>query len=159
MKNSTLLFRSLIIIALLAGIPHLFAYATEQPTPNVAAATVDTTTTEPTKNDFILGNWKVDYQTPELTGAIIYTIKKEGEQFTAYTHQYADENGYTEQAERTKTLVITQFDGYKGKGTYLVAYEGKKYEMECQIDMVDENTFKLSYDYYGYADVETWKRA
>jgi len=28
----------------------------------------------------------------------------------------------------------------------------------CQIDMVDENTFKLSYDYYGYSDVETWKR-
>lgn len=108
--------------------------------------------------DYIIGKWKVSYNSDEFTGAIIYDLKKEGNTFNAYTFQYEDENGHSQKAEGTKTLTIQEFDGYQGIGTYWLEYEGERYDVTCQIDMVDENTFKLSYDYHGYGDVETWKR-
>ena len=89
---------------------------------------------------------------------MVYTIKKEDKTFNAYTTSYEDASGNAIKAENAKILTITSFDGYKGKGIYEVEYEEQKYQVECKIDMIDEDSFKLSYDYYGYSDVETWKR-
>lgn len=110
------------------------------------------------ETDYITGKWKVTYDSEAFKGAIIYNLKKEGKTFNAYTFQYEDENGYSQKAEGFNILTIKKFDGYQGTGIYKLEYEGEKYDVACQIDMVDENTFKLSYDYYGYSDVETWKR-
>lgn len=110
------------------------------------------------ETDYIIGKWRVAYDSDEFKGAVVYDIKKQDGAFNGYTVQYEDENGYSQKAEGDKVLEIKKFDGYKGKGIYMIEYEGEKYDIECQIDMVDENTFKLSYDYYGYSDVETWKR-
>lgn len=168
MKNSTLVFRSLGILIFLAGLAHLFSFgvdvsgdsptlATE--TPSVPAEQSEVANpTENAETDFLIDQWKVAYNTDDFKGAIIYQIKKEGKVYNAYTHEYEDENGYAEKAEGTKTLTITSFNGTKGKGVYSIAFEGKQYEIDCQIAMMDKNTFTLSYDYYGYADVETWKR-
>ena len=187
MTNSTLFIRSLAVITLLAGFAHLFAYVSQKNEPKVVPELIDTdfedinadtvsknvaekiTTNviEPKKEkfgrynpdtDYIVGKWKVTYNSDEFKGSVIYDFKKEGKIFNAYTFQYEDEKGYSQKAEGTKTLTIQEFDGYKGKGIYMLEYEGEKYDVACQIDMVDENTFKLSYDYYGYGDVETWKR-
>lgn len=188
MKNSTLLFRSLGIVILLAGTAHLFTFAankddfnqkdnalvisendlTSDSLENTAhrESTIDKAIKSKQENgtnykqetDYIIDKWKVTYSSEEFKGSIIYEIKKVGNIFEAYTYQYEDENGHPQKAEGAKTLTIKSFDGYKGKGIYKIEYEGEKYDIECQIDMVDENTFKLSYDYYGYGDVETWKR-
>jgi hypothetical protein len=100
----------------------------------------------------------VTYDSKEFKGAIVYDIRKEGKKFNAYTYEYQDLEGNGEKAEKVKTLIIESFDGYKGKGIYKVDYEGETYEIACNIDMKDENTLLLSYESYGYSDVETWKR-
>ncbi len=180
MSNSILLFRSIVVVILLAGFAHLFAYSTQEKQTITTPKNWDSDTTSipisekinsttnseqlnksatyNSSTDYIIGKWKVLYNSDEFKGTIVYKLEKEEGKYNAYTFQYEDENGYTEKAEETKTLIISEFDGYKGEGIYMLTYEGKQYDVSCQIDMVDENTFKLSYDYYGYSDTETWKR-
>ncbi len=176
MKNSTLLYRTLFLIILIAGSAHLVTYASHNNTEKSDASTKkpattveNTISTEEKSNtikeevlevetNVIEGKWKVSYDSSELNGSIIYAIKKEANVFNAYTHTYEDENGYTQKAEGTKTLAITSFDGKKGVGNYSVQFEGESYTIACKIELLDDNTFTLSYDYYGYSDVETWKK-
>ena len=177
MKNSTLLLRSLAIILIIAGSAHWASYGAQSSkqtstteydvntnvsnTAEEKEAQPDTEVSSKNYNeetDYIIGTWKVTYNSSDFKGAIIYKLKKEGGAFSAYTYQYQDSDGNTQRAENTKTLTIKNFNGYTGKGVYTIEYEQQQYQVECQIDMVDENTFKLSYDYYGYSDVETWKR-
>lgn len=168
MKNSTLVFRSLAIIILLGGLAHLVTYASQNPyenqkhidTGNFNSDTEETTETLSSNQETgdIIGLWAVSYNAKEFNGTIVYDIKKEGTVFNAYTSTYEDLNGNAQQAEKRETLTIKSYDGYKGKGIYTIDYEGETYKVDCNIDMIDENTFKLSYDYYGYSDTETWKR-
>lgn len=104
----------------------------------------------------LIGKWKVVYKS--LNGSVVYHIKKEGKIYNAFTYEVQDENGYGEKVPLVKTLVIKSFDGKKGKGIYKVEFEGKKYDVPCKINLKDDNTFQLSYNYYGYKDTEVWKR-
>ncbi|MEO0731693.1 MAG: hypothetical protein AAFZ52_02580 [Bacteroidota bacterium] len=163
MTTTTLLFKSLLVVAILVGFAHLFArplQANQTEVPKVAAAKEQAAKPQDDSSptDYILGKWKVKYDSDEFTGAVIYDLKKEGDTFSAYTFRYEDERGDSQKAEGTKTLVIQDFDGDKGKGFYVLEHEGEKYEVPCQIAVVDENTFKVSYDYYGYGGTETWTR-
>ncbi|MDH7447559.1 hypothetical protein [Aquimarina sp. 2201CG14-23] len=184
MKNSTLLFRSLAIIIFLAGSAHLirlgYSYTEDQPNYNganndnkIKNSTADEsiaedfdkkeTNTKKTNNydeniDYIIGKWIVNYRSEEFNGAIVYDLRKENQVFNAYTLEYQDIQGNSQKADGNKVLTIKKFDGYKGSGIYKIEYEGEEYKVDCSIDMVDENIFKLSYEYYGYGDIETWKR-
>ncbi|MEL7121297.1 MAG: hypothetical protein AAFO07_17755 [Bacteroidota bacterium] len=171
MKHSTLFFRSLIVVVLLAGFAHYFSYGAQQ---NTLIANIKSPTQEGQQDsitskentisqnennlDLFIGKWKVSYNSDDFDGAVIYDIKKEGATYNAYTYEYADKDGYTEKAEAVKTLVIQKFEGKLGEGTYFFEYEGKKYDAACSIKLIDDSTFTLSYEYYGYADVETWKK-
>lgn len=164
MKNSTLLIRSLLVIVLVAGGAHLVTYASQNK-PQTSNATYKNNTEFSSENrtindetDFIIGKWIVKYNEEDFEGAIVYDIRKEGTKFNAYTYEYQDTKGHGEKAEQTKTLVLKSFDGYTGKGIYTINYEGEKYEVACDVNMIDDTTFKLSYTYYGYSDVETWKK-
>ncbi|MEM9024559.1 MAG: hypothetical protein AAGB22_12505, partial [Bacteroidota bacterium] len=126
-------------------------------TPRQEAATAASPAYNP-ETDFLTGTWKVSYETEEFTGAVIYSLKKEGTAFVAYTSRYEDEKGRSQQADNAKTLILESFDGYIGHGIYTMEYEGERYDASCRIDMVDENTFELRYEFQGYGDVETWKR-
>ncbi|MEL6635009.1 MAG: hypothetical protein AAFQ83_26330 [Bacteroidota bacterium] len=180
--------RSVAVIVVLAGLAHLFACDTQETQAKIGAGHVPVDTTDmlvaslnstqatevivadrvqehevapgayQSDTDYIIGKWRVTYDSEAFKGTIVYDLKKEGKVFHAYTFQYEDENGDSQKAEGTKALTIQEFDGYKGTGVYLSTYEGETYDVVCQIDMVDENTFMLSYDYYGYSDMETWKR-
>jgi len=156
MKNSTLLFRSVLVIILVAGSAHFVTYASQNKN-SITNPTIENTVPN-AETDYIIGKWKVSYDTKEFKGSVVYDIKKEGNTFNAYTYEYQDENGYGEPAEKTKTVSIESFDGHTGKGVYKVQYEGETYDVACTIDMVDKNTFTLSYESYGYSDTETWKR-
>ena len=169
MKNSTLVFRSLAILIILAGTAHLVSYASpKQGTKEAIEVSTDSysnpkpsqeeTSNEILETDYLEGNWKVNYSTEAFKGAVVYSIKKEGEAFHAYTYQYQDEQGYAEDADGAKVLIIKNYDGTMGKGVYFMEYEKEEFQIDCQIERVDDNTFTLSYDYYGYSDVETWKR-
>lgn len=165
MRSSTLLFRSLAIIIFLAGGTHLFHFLSQNPGTSypVEESSVPTKSapqenTQRTSLVDLSGNWKVSYNTSELKGAIVYELKKEGKVINAYTKEYQDENGYGQQAENEIGLTITTYDGSVGKGMYTITYEGEKYNVEATIDIIDARTFKLRYDYYGYSDVETWKK-
>ncbi len=173
MKNTTLIFRSLAIIVFITGIAHFASSASQKEELKYSyEESIDSYedkksskdenlgkgTNDNLRTDYIEGIWKVTYNSEDFKGAVVYEIKKEGKVFNAYTYQYLDEKGNAEKAENTKILTVKNFDGYKGKGNYTVAYEQQEYQVDCQIDMVDENTLKLSYNYYGYSDVETWKR-
>jgi major membrane immunogen (membrane-anchored lipoprotein) len=104
------------------------------------------------------GHWKVTYNSQDLKGAMVYSIKKEGKKFIAYTYEMQDENGYGQKTPAEKALTIKSFNGKRANGTYKLEYEGKTYDVPCKIKLIDTNTFQLSYDYYGYGDTETWKR-
>ena len=185
MKSSTLIFRSAIVIVILAGFAHFFTYANqslntinEEPDfikieePSVARET-DYQKGEHTSNSntplnqdsesktdvgFLVGKWKVKYSSKEFTGAIVYKIKKEGSVYNAYTHSYEDENGYSEKAEGIKSLTIKSFSENSAKGIYSIEYEGENYDVDCRITKDSDTSFTLSYDYYGYRDTETWKK-
>ena len=157
MKKTTLIFRSLGILVLLTGIAHLFSLAAQKNTINTIAdetvtmdsssailenvseegtlksqgqTTSPTTMTDNRSTDYIIGQWRVTYNSEAFKGAIIYNIKKEGNVFNAYTHQYEDDRGYTQKGEGTKALMIKTFDGYTAKGTYIITYEGGKIRCE-----------------------------
>ncbi|CAL2104552.1 conserved protein of unknown function [Tenacibaculum sp. 190130A14a] len=118
-----------------------------------------TTTKKNVKNNNVVslvGKWKVVYK--NLNGSVIYNIKKEGKTYNAFTYEVQDENGYGEKVPSVKTLIVKYFNGKKGKGIYKVEFEGKKYDIPCKINLKDNSTFLLSYDYYGYKDTEVWKR-
>ena len=177
MKRSTLIFRSLAVIIILAGLAQMFTYAANnreidtQVVQNDMALELETSsaenkteekdknTTKPLNNpEFLVGKWKVNYDAKEFKVAVIYRITKKGNNFIGSTYQYEDSEGFSERAEGTEVLKIKSFNGQKGVGIYSIEYEGEKYDIDCEIKKMDENTFKLSYDYYGYGDVETWKR-
>ena len=177
MKSSTLLFRSLAIIIFIAGGAQLAGYLTydaysanETETNLLDLEQIETTpkenkSTQNTSEEELLlsttelqGKWGVTYNSEEFTGTMVYDLKKEGKVINAYLVEYRDEEGYAEAAKPEKTLVIKKFDGKKGRGIYNVSYEGETYEVDCKITIVDDNTFQLSYDYYGYGDTEIWKK-
>lgn len=170
MKNSTLIFRSLIVILVLAGIAHYLNHlsfttiankdteVTTNASSNSNEKKLNIEKSKISEESYLEGNWKVSYNTNDFKGSIVYEIKKDGEIFHAYTLQYVDEQGYSENADFEKALVIHFFNGSKGKGTYQIEYENEWYDVDCIITKVDDATFKLSYDYYGYSDVETWKK-
>lgn len=179
MKNSTLIFRSLIVIVLITGAAQYFTEISKVPTEQTTKSNTEVSTTKkntsktntPQKSitkktdsyneniDYIIGKWGVAYNNDNFKGEVVYRLKKEGKIFNAYTYEYKDKAGNTEEAKnKSKILSITSFDGYNGKGIYEMEFEKQTYQVECAINMVDVNTFKVSYDYHGYNGVETWKR-
>lgn len=161
MNNSSLFFRSLAIIALLAGVAHWATSASRKNDSKELVKQNDTSGKSEQYNantDYIIGKWRVEHDNEDFKGGIVYEIKKEHGEFNAYTIAFLDERGNTTISENDKMLTIESFDGYRGDGVYVIEYEGGEYDVSCQIDMVNENSFQLSYYYHGYSDTETWKR-
>lgn len=180
MKIANSIFKVLGYIIILGGLGTLIVFAlypsqdeweyyTQEASVEEQYSTEDTTEEKPqkkvsstaktakSKNTVsLIGKWKVVYKS--LNGSVVYDIKKEGKIYNAFTYEVQDENGYGEKVPLVKTLIIKYFNGKKGKGTYKVEFEGKKYDIPCKINLKDNNTFLLSYDYYGYKDTEVWKR-
>ncbi|NER11845.1 hypothetical protein GWK08_00175 [Leptobacterium flavescens] len=171
MKNSKLLFISILIIAVLAGTAHLFAGIestgdTETPVfvPSPAIQEEEEqvqrqpeTQQQKTNWELLEGKWEVMYKSDDFTGSIVYRISKDKNSMNAYTVKYIDENGDSLNSEKL-VLIVKSFSGKSGKGTYKLEYEGKAYDIPCKVKMTDPNHFELSYSYYDYSDKETWTR-
>lgn len=175
MKTANIIFKALGYIIILGGLTTLVLlalypsweemdyysqdnYVTKPKDEDKAKVTTTTPkkVSDTQKSTSLEGKWKVTYKS--LNGSVVYNIKKEGKLYNAYTYEIQDENGYGQKMPSVKTLIIKSFDGKKGKGTYKVEFEGKKYDVPCKVNLVDKNTFQLSYDYYGYKDTEVWEK-
>ena len=109
-------------------------------------------------NSLLVDSWKVEYKSDTFNGSVIYKIRKVKKKFNAYLTEYQNANGDNQKVDGGKILEITSFNGDTGKGFYLLKYQGETYKVKCKIKIIDNNTFTLKYDYYGYAGVETWER-
>ncbi|WP_420604125.1 hypothetical protein [Flagellimonas sp.] len=162
MQNLKLLITSLGVIAVLAGIPHLLANQSKS-TQNKVAVKTPPETLEPSKethndsNDFLLGKWKVQYDSEEFRGAVINEIKESNEKMIGVTIAYLDEYGNSQKANDT-ILEITLEKSKTYTGIYRLDYEGERYKIPCEIRSISGTQLQLSYDYYGYADTEIWNK-
>ncbi|MEM8897631.1 MAG: hypothetical protein AAGC85_05980 [Bacteroidota bacterium] len=173
MKHTKLALISILIITVLAGVPHLFANYLQ---PNEETHTVvseenevseETNLTEE-KSDVketqpasiyspLIGTWKASYESAEFTGQILYQFRQEGGKVKAYSVKLTDENGDSME-DNTLAIAISSFENPKGKGIYYIEYEGEKYEIECGLRLSKSGELIISYDYYGYTDTETWQK-
>ncbi|MCE7996087.1 MAG: hypothetical protein HEP71_29175 [Roseivirga sp.] len=161
MKNSTLLIRSLLIIAITAGIPHALAfYSPSDPKPAVNTQSEELSVEPPTiEQDTIQTIWLSKYEVTfeGLQEKAVYQIKKEGNSLKCYSIELIDAlgNRYPD-----STLVMSQIelDEYTAKSNYKIEYEGNKYDVESYLVMNEAGDISLNYTYYEYSGKETWKR-
>ena len=173
MKHTKLALISMLIIMVLAGVPHLFANYLE---PNDEPQTVlteenesaeEATLTEETSdaieiqptstNSPLIGTWKASYESEEFTGEVLYQFRQEGSTIKAYSVKLTDENGDSME-DNTMAISVSSFENQNGKGTYYMEYEGEKYEIACELKLSSSGKLIISYDYYGYTDTETWQK-
>ena len=108
-------------------------------------------------DNVLAGRWEVEYEDPEFTGTVIYELREEEEGLRGYVVEISDEQGEWE-PDSTFVFSVTSFDGSKGKGSYQIEYEGKHYDVPCDIQLLPSDDLRVQYDYYGYTGDETWVR-
>ncbi len=159
MKNSTLVIRSFLIVAIIAGIPHLLAlYAKSDEVNEIVTEAEITESIEPVEESWAPywpGKYEVSFQ--ELEEKAVYEIRKEGGQLKAYSIELIDNKG---NRFKDNSLVMEEIkiEENLAKADYEIEYEGEKFKVGCQMEMDNEGNIILTYEYYGYEGKETWKR-
>ena len=105
----------------------------------------------------LTGRWKVEYETPEFTGTVIYELREEEGGLRGYLVETSDEQGVWV-SDGTLVFKLHSFDGTRGKGSYQIEYEGEHYDVPCDIQLLPSGDLRVQYDYYGYTGDETWAR-
>ncbi|MEM7512496.1 MAG: hypothetical protein AAF388_16295 [Bacteroidota bacterium] len=173
MKHTKLALISMLIITVLAGVPHLFAnylesndrnktvLGEENEVPEEATLTEEEPDAkEPQQASVyspLIGTWKASYESEEFTGEVLYQFRQEGSAIKAYSVKLTDENGDSME-DNTMAISINSFENQSGKGTYYMEYEGEKYEIACELRLQKSGKLVISYDYYGYTSTETWQK-
>lgn len=159
MKNSTLLFRSVLIVAIIAGIPHALAiYASDQHPTNIEAAPDPETQeiqTASSAEDYWPGRYEVSFE--GMQEKSVYEIRKEGNVFQVHAIKYIDDTGNAYDDDRL-VMEKLNINEYTAKAKYQIEYEGEKYEVNSLLVMDEQGDISLSYSYYGESARETWKR-
>ncbi len=146
MKNSVLLFRSILIIALLTGIAHLFSSkSTFNPDSN-------------TGFDFLDREWKNEYYSESTQANLVYRFYREHNVYKAYLIRIENQKGTTYINSTKESITIHNFDGKKGSGIYNFEYQGENHISPCEIIIQNKDSFKLCYEYYGQSECEIWKK-
>lgn len=91
----------------------------------------------------------------EEEGSVIYELKIENEELIGYSIALFDVNGASI-PDQTKVFKLKSFKNNLGKGLYFMEYEGENYEVPCQLKLEDGILY-VSYDYYGYKNIERWE--
>lgn len=148
MSNIRLFGISVLVLILLAGIPHLMASKAG----NIPSDTLEETLKR-TGNHPLEGTWKVTWKD---LGAAIYSLKVEDGTLIGYSVQLMDTQGQSV-PDNTKVFFLKSFENNNGKGIYTMEYEGETYEVLCNLELKGDKLY-VSYDYYGYKDTEIWER-
>lgn len=161
MKNSTLLFRSLLIISLAAGIPHVLAiYSQPDSKSRTAGLIEEESVRQPLSDeDTIQAVWLSKYEVTYegLKEKSVYQIKKEEGTLKCYSVELIDSSG-NRYPDNTLVMSQLEIDNYTAKSNYKIEYEGEKYDVESYLIMNEAGDISLSYTYYGFNGKETWKR-
>ncbi len=109
------------------------------------------------QNNPLTGKWEAEYEENNEKSYVTYEFRKENRKLICYTTYFKDDKG---QGEEYESLAIKDilFEGGKGNGKFMLAYEGKHYEVRANLTLRDSNTLVISYSAWGYSDSETWKR-
>lgn len=174
MKSFQLFIQTLAVVMIITAIPYAFAQygnsaegsdkskssggaqnnlplQSQQPLKkNDTKPVVQTPPTKP-----LLGKWRTSYKTMKVDA--LYQIKNTGKAFKGYLTAYIDKQG-NQYPENLLALIIQNFDGKQGKGTYQMKYEGKLYKVNCTLTLKNTQTLELSYSYQNYPFTETWTR-
>lgn len=108
-------------------------------------------------NSDLLGKWETIYEDNGNTYVVTYEFKNVDKTVKAYSILIKDgQNG----AEKDNSIAMDEVQLKSGKGNakYIIADEGKIYEMNAKLNMKDQNTLEVRYSYWGYSDTEIWKR-
>lgn len=108
-------------------------------------------------DNVLAGRWEVEYEAPEFTGTVIYELREEEKGLRGYLVEFSDEQGVWV-SDGTLVFRLHSFDGKRGKGSYKIEYEGKHYDIPCDIQLLPSGDLRVQYDYYGYTGDETWVR-
>ncbi|MEM7374404.1 MAG: hypothetical protein AAF587_37770 [Bacteroidota bacterium] len=147
MSNIRLAGTSILIITILAGIPHIFArYSPSDKAPSKSFS-----------YSALLGDWKASYDSEEFRGEVIYQFREKEGSLKAYSIKLTDENGNS-MKDNSLVLVLTSFEEKQGTARYGLEYEGERYEVESEIELIDDSKLQISYDYFGYSDTEYWHK-
>ena len=109
------------------------------------------------QNNPLAGKWEAEYEENNEKSYVTYEFRNKNRKLTCYTTYIKDDKG---RGEKYESLAIKDilFEGKKGTGKFMLAYEGKNYEVRANLTLRDGNTLIISYSAWGYSDSETWKR-
>ena len=168
MNNLKLLLISLGIIILLAGVPHLVSYNSDEPVTTSSSELLNTENINRNRlpnpdnpgvieNSPLVSTWIAVYDYQATKGSMTVQIKLENGKMLGYAIEYQDEYG---NAESAKDLVL-EFKRKQSSGweaVYSTEFENESYQIPCIIKLISDSKLELSYDYYGFADTEIWTK-
>ena len=170
MSNGRLLITSLVIIAVLAGVPHLFAAYTNSAQPGKTTITYKETETmsadgseylyemesEMQTQPAITGYWTTKYDIEEFKGEAVYHVTESERGFVGHAVLWKTSEG--EIMDHSKVLDLTEHKKGKWTGKYSYSYDGTDYNFDCMVSLLDTDRLELRYDYEGYFETEIWTR-
>ncbi|MDC8005321.1 hypothetical protein POV27_14760 [Aureisphaera galaxeae] len=168
MSNTKLFFISIGIIALLAGVPHITANLSYANTTEIVETPKEKIISEVTEAEPFeeeetinespfLGKWRASFNYDGTMGYMIVRITSKKGKMVGHIIAYEDDLGNSEGA---KDLVL-QFKKEKKSGwsaIYTTEYENETYQIPCTVKLLSPSQLQLSYDYYGFSDIETWTK-
>ncbi len=173
MNNAVLFFRSLLIVFIVAGIPHALAiYAgsenevtpdssirdTESPGTESPEPTEEKTAEPPDEEDWAY-YWKGRYEVTfeGIKEKSVYEVREENGGLQCYSVVQIDASG-NRYDDNTLLMKALKIDEYLAKAEYEISYEGQTYTVQSSLQMDEKGDIHLSYHYEGYTIRETWKR-
>ena len=163
MSNATLFFRSVLIVAIIAGIPHALAIFTHGTSTTPGPDTEEPNPVNETSDSGQVQDWayywqgKYQVSFEGLAEKSIYEIRTVDGQLQCYSVTLIDAQGNRYEANSLVMKSIA-LDAYKATAKYQIDYEGERFEVDVQMLMDNDGNVTLSYEYYGYQGKETWTR-
>ena len=152
MSSGKLLIRSLLIILVLAGVPHLFARLSKS-----SDSEHQSDQKQVIKNtEKLVGIWKLEYMLDEENTQLYYQLESNEKGGVTGFLLNSESSGESIKSNSTKVFELTEFDGHTGKGMYSFQYRGYHYQIECQITLIDNKTLDVSYLLDGMKTNELW---
>ncbi len=150
------------IVVCLAGIAHL-ASSREgaralDPIPAQTRLPLEGLGRGANAQDHVLaGRWRVEYDDSWFTGSLTYELRQRAEGLRGYLVEIAGEDGRSP-GDDSLIFELRSWDGTRGDGIYSMEYEGRRYEMECDLELLSTGELRLRYRYSGDPLTEIWTR-
>lgn len=106
--------------------------------------------------DNLLGKWQTTYDYDDYKIDVIYEIKKEDTNVSAYMFQISI-NGQS-QNDNTEVMSNINMINENGTANYKIEYENNKYEVVAALKLATTDKLIVSYSISGFPNEEIWER-